>query len=52
MFLVTQEPNKETFAQQHHLWNQTRKDSKYNCTDLSEINIIHEYALEHGVVPN
>jgi len=52
MFLVTQEPNKKTFSQQHHLWNQTRKDSKYNFTDLSELNLIQEYALEHGVVPN
>lgn len=52
IFLVTQEPNRKAFPQQHHLWNQTRKDGKYEYTDLKEIECIQEYAIEHGVVPN
>jgi hypothetical protein len=52
MFLVTQEPNRMIFPQQHHLWVQTRKDHKYNYTDLKDIDRIEEYAEEHGVIPN
>jgi hypothetical protein len=52
MFLVTQEPNKKTFPQQHHLWTQTRKAGKYDYTDLQDVNRIQEYAIEHGVIPN
>ena len=52
MFLVSQEPNKKTFPQQHHLWQQTRKDGKYEYTDLTEVERIKKYAQEHGVIPN
>jgi hypothetical protein len=52
MFLVTQEPNKKTFPQQHHLWAQTRQAGKYDYTDLQDVNRIQEYAIEHGVLPN
>jgi len=52
MFLVTQEPNRKAFPQQHHLWNQTRKDRKYRYTDMKEVDYIRQYAVEHGVVPN
>ncbi len=52
IFLISQEPNKKSFPQQHHLWQQTRKDGKYAYTDIKEIEQIHEYAKDHGVVPN
>lgn len=52
MFLVTQEPIKKEFPQQHYLWQQTRKERKYEYTDLKDVDRIYEYAKEHGVVPN
>ncbi len=52
MFLVTQEPNKHDFPQQHYLWQQTRKEGKYEYTDLNDVERIHEFAKEHGVVPS
>ena len=52
IFLISQEPDKKSFPQQHHLWQQTRKDSKYAYTNIKEVDRIHEYAKDHGVVPN
>lgn len=52
IFLVSQEPDKKSFPQQHHLWQQTQKDSKYVYTDIKEVDRIHEYAKDHGVVPS
>ncbi len=52
IFFVTNEPNTKNFPQQHYLWQQARKDSKYEYTDLKEIDRIKEYAREHGVIPN
>jgi hypothetical protein len=37
IFLVTQEPTKQDFPQQHYLWQQTRKEGKYEYTDLNEV---------------
>lgn len=51
LFLVSSEPDKQIFPQQHYLWTQARSNSAYKYTDLTEVDRIHEYAKEHGVLP-
>lgn len=50
-FIISSEPNKNKFPIQHNIWNSIRnwKDSEY--VDLSETQLIEDYATQHGVVP-
>lgn len=49
---ITNEPNKYQFPQQYDIWNQLRKDSsKIKQYDISEVDAVIEYAIEHNVQP-
>lgn len=50
-FHISSEPNQKLFPRQHETWKGIRdwKDSEY--VDLSEVQKIEDYAVEHGVKP-
>ncbi|NVN95227.1 MAG: hypothetical protein HXX18_08090 [Bacteroidetes bacterium] len=50
-FFITQEPEKTKYQQQHYFWEQIRKQIGYTYIDISEIDIVSEYAVEHCVKP-
>ena len=50
-FLISNEPEKSKYPQQHYFWNEIRKQKKITYLDTSEIETIEEYAKEHGVKP-
>jgi len=50
-FMVGNEPDKTTYPKSHEAWNDLRKWNKFNYISLDEIDLIKEYAVEHGVVP-
>ena len=50
-FIVSSEPDKITQADKHHFWSAVRKQKSHTYVDISEIEIIEQYAKEHNVVP-
>ena len=50
-FLVSNEPQKTKYPQQHYFWQEIRKQKKLTYLDISEKEKIKEYAVEHGVKP-
>lgn len=51
-FLVTSEPNKIQFPEQHNVWSNLRGQNKLaDYVDQKEAGIIEEYAKKHGVTP-
>ncbi|WEK36021.1 MAG: hypothetical protein P0Y53_00785 [Candidatus Pseudobacter hemicellulosilyticus] len=50
-FLVASEPDKLRYAKQHEVWNQLRDSNLVNYLDVSESQIIIDYAEEHKVRP-
>lgn len=50
-FLVSHEPQKSKYPQQHYFWQEIRKQKKLTYLDISEKETIREYAVEHGVKP-
>jgi hypothetical protein len=50
-FLISSEPNKEKFPQQHYFWNEIRKHRKHQYVDTSELDVIEQYAIQHQVQP-
>lgn len=50
-FLISCEPDKHKFIQQHNIWDQLRNDKSYSYTDISEVESIEAYAQKHGVIP-
>jgi hypothetical protein len=50
-FLVTGEPDKESFSWQHDIWNSLRKSTEFEFVDISEVEKIKIYAEIHGVKP-
>lgn len=51
-FMVGNEPDKIAYPKSHEAWNDLRKWNKFNYISLDEIDLIKEYAVEHGVVPS
>ena len=50
-FLISNEPQKEKYPQQHYFWKEIRSQKKHTYVDISELGIIEEYAVEHNVKP-
>ncbi len=50
-FIVSSEPDKITQADKHHFWSAIRKEKALTYVDISEVEIIEQYAKEHDVVP-
>ena len=50
-FIVSSEPDKIIQAEKHHFWSAIRKQRSHTYVDISEIEIIEQYAKEHNVVP-
>ncbi|HRH02715.1 MAG TPA: hypothetical protein PLN13_06865 [Bacteroidia bacterium] len=50
-YLVSAEPNKKQFPEQHLLWKGLRNIKAFNYLHESEAGIIMEYASEHNVKP-
>lgn len=50
-FVVSGEPEKTKFPQQHYFWEQLRKIKFHTFLDISELGIIEEYARKHDVRP-
>ena len=50
-FIISVEPQKIKYPQQHHFWNEIRKQKKNTYVDISELDIIEVYAKEHDVMP-
>lgn len=50
-FLITAEPIKDKFPVQHDIWNHIRASRIHENIDISEVERIREYAIEHNVTP-
>jgi len=50
-FLISSEPQKEKYPQQHYFWNEIRKQKKHSYVDISDLGLIEEYAVNHQVMP-
>jgi hypothetical protein len=50
-FIVSTEPDKNNFGRQHDIWKQIRKITSFTYVDVSEVEIIEEYAKKHEVKP-
>ena len=50
-FVVTYEPHKERFPQQHYAWQHLHRAREFEYIDLSEVEKIREYAVQHDVRP-
>lgn len=50
-FLISSEPLKDKYPQQHYFWNEIRKQKGNTYLDISETEMIEEYAKEHQVSP-
>lgn len=50
-FVISKEPNKIHFKQQHSIWQDIHKSSWFEYVDLSEVEKLEEYATSHGVLP-
>jgi hypothetical protein len=50
-FVVSAEPDKTKFPQQHHFWNELGKIKSHTFLDISELERIEEYAKKHDVKP-
>ena len=50
-FLISSEPQKAKYPQQHYFWNEIRKQKGHSYIDISELGIIEEYAIKHQVMP-
>mgnify|MGYP000872417108 FL=1 len=50
-FLISNEPQKTKYPQQHYFWNEIRKQKKHSYVDISELGTIEDYAINHQVVP-
>lgn len=50
-FVVSAEPDKSKFPQQHYFWNELAKIKSHTFLDISELERIEEYAKKHGVKP-
>jgi hypothetical protein len=50
-FLISAEPDKETFNRQHNIWTSFRMSKDFEFVDVSEVEKIKIYAEEHGVKP-
>lgn len=48
-FLISCEPDKEKYPQQHYFWNEIRKQRRHHYVDTSELEVIERYAVEHQV---
>jgi hypothetical protein len=50
-FVISSEPDKIKYPQQHYFWNEIRNQKKHTFIDVSELEIIEEYAKTHQVKP-
>jgi hypothetical protein len=50
-FLISSEPPKSKYPQQHYFWNEIRKQKKQDYVNIEELEIVKEYAKEHQVMP-
>ncbi|MEI6454802.1 MAG: hypothetical protein WCO93_00815 [bacterium] len=50
-FLVSAEPEIEKFSKQHEIWDHIRSSRDFDYVDVSEVDVIREYAERHGVKP-
>ena len=50
-FAISSEPEKNKYPQQHYFWNEIRNQPEITYVDINELEIIEDYAKEHGVVP-
>jgi hypothetical protein len=50
-FVISSEPDKVKFAEQHYAWSVLRKIKKFEYIEHDEIGKIEEYASMHNVVP-
>jgi hypothetical protein len=50
-FLISSEPEKDKYPQQHYFWKEIRKQKKQTYVDISELGKVEEYAKEHQVLP-
>lgn len=50
-FVISKEPNKIHFKEQHNIWQDIHKSSWFEYVDLSEVEKLEDYATSHGVLP-
>ena len=50
-YIVSSEPEKKRFPEQHRLWSNLRKTNVFEYVDQSEVEKIKTYAKSHGVKP-
>lgn len=50
-FVVAYEPRKDRYKEQHLAWQYLRRSKKEELVDISEVEKIREYAIQHGVTP-
>lgn len=50
-FTISSEPDKAKYPQQHHFWQEIRKQKGVTYVNINELDTIEAYAKEHGVVP-
>lgn len=50
-FLISHEPQKDKYPQQHYFWSEIRKQKGHSFVDISELEIIEKYAEKHQVMP-
>lgn len=50
-FLITSEPEKKTWPNQHHFWKEIRKIRNVECVEITEVEAVEAYAREHQVKP-
>lgn len=51
-FLISNEPHKIKYPQQHYFWSEIRKIKTHQYIDISELEVIEEYAIKHQVQPD
>ncbi|MBI4645077.1 MAG: hypothetical protein HY738_00415 [Bacteroidia bacterium] len=49
-FIISKEPNKN-FSKQHDIWNNIKKSNLFQYVDLSEAELIEDYAKKNNVKP-
>ncbi len=50
-FLISFEPEKDKFPQQHYFWSEIRRLKRHTYVDIYEIDSIIKYAKENNVIP-
>jgi hypothetical protein len=50
-FIISSEPEKIRYPQQHYFWDEIRKQQDCTYLDINELEEIESYAIQHGVKP-